>query len=37
MTKLNSKLPKLLKDRRGIFAKAISSGQIKKDDCINLL
>jgi len=37
LTKVNSKLPKLLKDDRGIFAKVIESGKIKEDDEIYLL
>lgn len=36
LSKINSKLPKLLKDDRGIFAKAIGSGVIKKGDIICL-
>jgi MOSC domain-containing protein YiiM len=35
--KLDSKLPKLLKDDRGIFAKVLKSGTIKVDDVIYLL
>ena len=34
LSKINSKLPKLLKDDRGVFAKAISNGVIKKGDII---
>jgi len=37
LTKVDSKLPKLLKDDRGIFAKVIKSGSIKEDDDIYLL
>ncbi len=37
LTKVDSKLPKLLKDDRGIFAKVISSGIINKGDNIYLL
>ncbi len=37
LTKIDSKLPKLLKEDRGIFAKVISSGIIKKSDNIYLL
>jgi len=36
LTKINNRLPKLLKDRRGIFAKVISSGSIKEGDKICL-
>ncbi len=35
--KVDSKLPKLLKDDRGMFAKVISSGTIRKSDNIYLL
>jgi MOSC domain-containing protein YiiM len=35
--KLNSKLPKLLKDDRGIFAKVINPGSIKDGDTLYLL
>jgi len=37
LTKVDSKLPKLLKNDRGIFAKVISSGIINKGDNIYLL
>ena len=37
LAKVDAKLPKLLKDDRGIFAKVISSGTIHKDDNIYLL
>ena len=37
LTKINSKLPKLLKDGRGIFVKVIKSGSIKEGDAIYLL
>ena len=37
LTKVNSKLPKLLKDDRGIFARVIKSGKIKEGDNIYLL
>jgi MOSC domain-containing protein YiiM len=36
-TKIDAKLPKLLKDDRGIFAKVIESGSIKEGDEIYLL
>ena len=36
LSKINSKLPKLLKDDRGIFVKAIGNGIIKKSDTICL-
>lgn len=36
LSKINSKLPKLLKDKRGIFAKVIRAGQLSKGDCITL-
>ncbi|WP_415407028.1 MOSC domain-containing protein [Sulfurovum sp. CS9] len=36
-TKIDAKLPKLLKDDRGIFAKVIKSGNIKEGDDIYLL
>jgi len=36
-TKIDAKLPKLLKDDRGIFAKVIKSGSIKEGDDIYLL
>ena len=36
-TKINTKLPKLLKDDRGIFAKVVESGNIKEGDAIYLL
>ncbi|WP_345979888.1 MOSC domain-containing protein [Sulfurimonas sp. HSL3-2] len=34
LSKINSKLPKLLKDDRGIFAKAVTCGTIKKGDIV---
>ena len=34
LSKINSKLPKLLKDDRGIFAKVLKSGIVKKCDII---
>ena len=34
LSKINSKLPKLLKDDRGIFAKAVSQGVVKKGDMV---
>ncbi len=34
LTKVDKKLPKLLKDDRGIFAKVIKSGVIKIDDTV---
>ena len=37
LAKVDAKLPKLLKDDRGIFAKVISSGTIRKGDNIYLL
>jgi len=37
LSKISSKLPKLLKDRRGIFAKVINPGTIKSGDSINLI
>jgi MOSC domain-containing protein YiiM len=37
LTKINNKLPKLLKDDRGVFAKVIQSGVIHKNDKITLL
>ena len=36
-TKIDAKLPKLLKDDRGIFAKVIESGTIKEGDDIYFL
>jgi len=36
-TKIDAKLPKLLKDDRGIFAKVIEPGNIKEGDDIYLL
>jgi len=37
LTSINSKLPKLLKDDRGIFAKVISGdGEIKADDVVKI-
>ncbi len=35
--KLDAKLPKLLKNDRGVFAKVLESGSIKKNDFIYLL
>ena len=37
LTKVDGKLPKLLKDDRGVFAKVMESGTIKKGDDIYLL
>lgn len=37
LTKVDVRLPKLLKDDRGIFAKVIKSGSIKEGDDIYLL
>ncbi len=37
LTKIDRKLPKLLKDDRGIFAKVIKAGEIKKRDKIYLI
>ena len=34
LSKINNKLPKLLKDKRGIFAKVISDGRVSKGDSI---
>ena len=34
LSKINTKLPKLLKDKRGIFAKVVHAGSIKKGDAI---
>ncbi|MBE0492645.1 MAG: MOSC domain-containing protein [Sulfurospirillum sp.] len=34
LSKINNKLPKLLKDKRGIFAKVIKQGSIKQGDAI---
>ena len=34
LSKINSKLPKLLKDDRGVFAKAVTCGRIKKGDIV---
>ena len=34
LSKINSKLPKLLKDDRGVFAKAVTCGTIKKGDIV---
>lgn len=36
LSKINSKLPKLLKDDRGIFAKAVTNGTIRIGDMINI-
>jgi len=36
LSKIDTKLPKLLKDDRGIFAKVIKSGIISKDDRVYL-
>lgn len=36
LSKINNKLPKLLKDKRGMFSKVISGGQIKKGNSITL-
>jgi MOSC domain-containing protein YiiM len=33
----DKRIPKLLKDDRGIFAKVVQAGQIKKDDTITLI
>jgi len=35
LSKISSKLPKLLKSRRGVFAKVICSGDINKGDSIS--
>lgn len=35
LSKISSKLPKLLKSRRGVFAKVICSGNINKGDSIS--
>ncbi len=37
LTKVDTKLPKLLKNDRGIFAKVVESGNIKEGDDIYLL
>jgi len=37
LSQINSKLPKLLKDDRGIFAKVIESGTVTLGDTIKLL
>ena len=37
LAKTDTKLPKILKDDRGIFAKVINSGTIHKNDTIHLL
>ena len=34
LSKINPKLPKLLKDDRGIFAKAVTGGTVKKGDIV---
>lgn len=37
LTKIDSKLPKLLKDDRGVFIHALTKGSIKKDDTLYIL
>lgn len=37
LTQIDTNLPKLLRDDRGIFAKVIEEGSIKEDDSIYLL
>jgi len=37
LTKVDSKLPKILKDDRGVFAKVIKNGIIKKGDRVYIL
>ncbi len=37
LTKIDNKLPKLLKDDRGIFAKVIKAGEIKNRDRVYIL
>ena len=37
LSKIDSKLPKLLKDDRGIFAKVVKDGKLTKEDSIYLL
>jgi MOSC domain-containing protein YiiM len=37
LTKIDNKLPKLLKDDRGIFAKVIEAGEIKYSDKVYIL
>ena len=37
LTKINNKLPKLLKNDRGIFAKVVQEGEIKTGDSIYLI
>jgi len=37
LTRINNKLPKLLKDDRGIFAKVLNTGNIKNGDTVYLI
>lgn len=37
LSKISSKLPKLLKDKRGIFARVIESGTVKKGDSVHVI
>lgn len=37
LSKINNKLPKLLKEKRGTFAKVISEGCVSKGDTISLI
>lgn len=37
LSRVDSRLPKLLKDHRGIFAKVIDAGKVKKGDVIYIL
>lgn len=37
LSKIDQQLPKLLKDDRGIFARVIKGGVIKKDDTVSLI
>ena len=37
LAKVNTKLPKVLKSDRGIFAKTLKSGKIRKGDIVNII
>lgn len=37
LSKVDAKLPKILKSDRGIFAKTLKSGKIRKGDIVNIL
>ncbi len=37
LSKIDSKLPSILKSDRGIFAKALNSGKIQKDDFVKII